>query len=110
MKKIFLPLIAASVLAVGADLDALQKECDAGDGTSCYDLGVLYDNAREGAAQDYQKAAELYSKACKLGNGAGCSNLGFLYDNGSGVAQDGKKAAELYAKACDMGDEGVVQI
>ena len=26
MKKIFLPLIAASALAVGADLDALQKE------------------------------------------------------------------------------------
>lgn len=28
MKNIFLPLIAASTLAVGADLDALQKECD----------------------------------------------------------------------------------
>ena len=28
MKKIFLPLIAASALAIGADLDALQKECD----------------------------------------------------------------------------------
>ena len=105
MKKIFLPLIAASVLAVGADINALQKECDDGNGASCYELGVLYDNAREGAAQDYQKAAELYSKACELGSGAGCSNLGFLYDNGSGVAQDSKKAAQLYAKACDMGDE-----
>ena len=72
MKKIFLPLIAASVLLNGADLDALQKECDGGKGASCYELGVLYDNAREGAAQDYQKAAELYSKACNLGNGAGC--------------------------------------
>jgi hypothetical protein len=28
MKKIFLPLIAASVLAIGAYLDALKKECD----------------------------------------------------------------------------------
>ncbi len=28
MKKIFLPLIAASVLLNGTDLDALQKECD----------------------------------------------------------------------------------
>ena len=50
MKKIFLPLIAASVLLNGADLDALQKECDGGNGASCYELGVLYDNAREGAA------------------------------------------------------------
>lgn len=98
MKKIFLPLIAALALAVGADLDALQKECDDENGASCYDLGVLYDNAREGAAQDYQKAAELYSKACKLGNGAGCSNLGFLYDNGSGAAQDGKKPPNFTQK------------
>ena len=93
-------------MAIGADLDALQKECNGGNGASCYELGVLYDNARGGAAQDYQKATELYSKACNLGNGAGCSNLGFLYDNGSGVAQDGKTAAELYAKACDIGSGG----
>lgn len=104
IEKPFLTLSA--VLAIGADLDALQKKCDGGNGASCYELGVLYDNAMEGASQDYQKAAELYSKACNLGNGAGCSNLGFLYDNGSGVAQDGKKAAELYAKACDMGNGG----
>ena len=52
MKKIFLPLIAASVLAIGADLDALQKECDSGNGASCYALGVLYDNAGQGAAQE----------------------------------------------------------
>ena len=66
----------------------------------------MYDNAREGAAQDYQKAAELYSKACKLGNGAGCSNLGFAYANGHGVKQDYAKASEFYAKACDMGNGG----
>ena len=106
MKKIFLPLIVASALAVGADLDALQKECDDGNSASCYELGVLYDNAREGAAQDYQKAAELYSKAYKLGSGAGCSNLGFAYANGRGVKQDYAKASEFYAKACDMGNGG----
>lgn len=50
MKKIFLPLITASVLLNSADLDALQKEYDGRNGTSCYELGVLYDNARDGAA------------------------------------------------------------
>ncbi len=85
-------------MAIGADLDALQKECDGGNGAGCYELGVLYDNAREGASQDYQKAAELYSKACELGSGAGCSNLGFLYDNRSGVAQDGKKPQSFTQK------------
>ena len=99
-------LAISAVLAIGADLDALQKECNGGNGASCYELGVLHDNAREGASQDYQKAAELYSKACNLGKGAGCSNLGFLYDNGSGVKQDYAKASEFYAKACDMGSGG----
>ena len=106
MKKIFLLLITASVLAVGADINALQKECDDGNSASCYELGILYDNAREGAAQDYQKAAELYSKACELSSGAGCSNLGFAYANGRGVDQNYAKASEFYAKACDMGNGG----
>ncbi|WP_454990894.1 hypothetical protein [Campylobacter rectus] len=58
----------------------------------------MYDSAKEGAAQDYQKAAKLCSKACKLGNGAGCSNLGFLYDNENGVARDSKKATRFTQK------------
>ena len=65
MKKIFLPLIAASVLAVGADIDALQKECDAGDGTSCVKIGILYGKGQE-IKQDYDKAVELLAKACDL--------------------------------------------
>lgn len=106
MKKTFLTLIAASALLTGADINALQKECDDEKGASCYELGVLYDNAREEAAQDYQKAAELYSKAYKLGNGVGCSNLGFAYANGRGARQDYAKASEFYAKACEMGNGG----
>lgn len=105
MKKIFLPLIAASVLAVGADINALQKECDDGNGASCYELGVLYDNAREGAAQDYQKAAELYSKACELGSGGGCYNLGNLYAQGRGVKEDANAAEKYLKKACEMEPE-----
>ena len=66
----------------------------------------MYDNAREGAAQDYQKATKLYSKACKLGNGAGCSNLGFAYANGRSVKQAYANAREFYATACDMGNGG----
>lgn len=75
MKTIF-TLIAAAVLPADTDINAPQKECDKGGGASYRDLGVLYDNARDGAARDYQKAAELYCKACKS-VAAGCSNLGF---------------------------------
>ena len=64
MKTIF-TLIAAEVLPTDTDINAPQKERDKGGGASCYELGVLYDSAKEGAAQDYQKAAELYCKACK---------------------------------------------
>ena len=105
MKKIFLPLIAASALLNGADLDALPKGCDDGNRASCYELGVLYDNAREGAAQDYQKAAELYSKACELGNGGGCYNLGNLYAQGRGVKEDTNAAEKYLKKACEMEPE-----
>ncbi|WP_423904375.1 tetratricopeptide repeat protein [Campylobacter showae] len=84
-------------MAVGADINALKKECDDGNGASCYELGVLYDNARNGAAQDYQKAAELYSKTCELGNGGGCYNLGNLYAQGRGVKKD-TNAAKITSK------------
>ena len=75
MKTIF-TLIAAEVLPTDTDINAPQKERDKGEGASCYELGVLYDSAKEGAARDYQKAAELYCKAYKP-VAAGCSNLGF---------------------------------
>ena len=105
MKKIFLLLITASVLAVGADINALQKECDGKNGTSCYELGVLYDNAREGAAQDYAKASEFYAKACDMGNGGGCYNLGNLYAQGRGVKEDANAAEKYLKKACEMEPE-----
>ena len=85
-------------MAVGADINALQKECDDEKGASCYELGVLYDNARNGAAQDYQKAAELYSKACELGNGGGCYYLGNLYAQGQGVKKDTNAAKNTSKK------------
>jgi len=87
MKKIFLPLIAASVLAIGADINALQKECDAGDGTSCVKIRILYGKGQE-IKQDYDKAVELLAKACDLGFAKGCSNLGGLYSRGEGVKKD----------------------
>ena len=85
-------------MAVGADINALQKECDDGNGASYYELGVLYDNALNGAAQDYQKATELYSKACELGNGGGCYNLGNLYGQGQGVKKDTNAAKNTSKK------------
>lgn len=92
-------------MAVGADINALQKECDDGNGASYYELGVLYDNALNGAAQDYQKATELYSKACELGNGGGCYNLGNLYAQGRGVKEDANATEKYLKKACDMEPE-----
>ena len=71
-----------------------------------YELGILYDNARQGAAQDGKKAAQLYAKACDMGDEAGCSNLDFAYANGHGIEQDYAKASEFYAKACNMGNGG----
>lgn len=92
-------------MAIGADLDALQKECDGGNGAGCYKMGVLYDNARDRAAQDGKKAAELYAKACDIGSGGGCYNLGNLYAQGRGVKEDANAAEKYLKKACKMEPE-----
>ena len=79
-----------------------RRGCDRGDATSCYNLGVRYDNGRS-VGKDEAKAATLFQKACDLGEKAGCYNLGVSYHNGNVVPKDEVKAAALFTKACGLG-------
>jgi TPR repeat protein len=56
---------------------------------------MMYSNGI-GVAQDYHKAAELFTLAANQGDASALNNLGMIYSNGIGVAQDFNKAAELY--------------
>ena len=53
--------------------------------------------------QDFEKAAELYTKAAEQGLSLAQNNLANLYYYGQGVEQDYVKAAELYTKAAEQG-------
>jgi TPR repeat protein len=45
----------------------LQKAADAGDTSAMFNLGVFYDEGKEGVAKDYGKAREWYQKAVDAG-------------------------------------------
>ena len=102
MKKIILLLLLGLSAGVFASkIDELKQECDNGNGQSCFNLGLMYDNDK-GVKQDYFKAVTLYQKACGLDIGSGCFNLEVSYYNGKGVRQSNQKALEYWGKACDL--------
>lgn len=97
MKTILLGLVIAGVATVSlADalaegktaleqkkyfeaVDAFSAACENGNGTGCYNLGLMYENA-VGVAQNKYKASTLYAQACRAQEPLGCSNMALLYD------------------------------
>jgi uncharacterized protein len=76
-----------------------QKQCDAGDAGSCYNLAnKLWKPA--GRDRDSKRAMPLFEKACELGDENACNTLGlFHWERG-----DYGKALSLYKRACDAGE------
>ena len=81
-----------------------EKACELGADRACVYLGLLYQNG-QGAAQDRDKANELFRRACEKDVAEGCASLAYSYGKGLGVYPDGKKANELFSKACELGEE-----
>jgi TPR repeat protein len=80
-----------------------RRECDSGNGSSCYYLGYRYEKGN-GVTKSDVEAAKVYAKGCTLAEKMACNNLGVLYETGRGVPKDGVRAAALYGKACDAQD------
>ena len=79
-----------------------QHECDANNGESCLQLGILFEKGKE-VQQDKLKAGELYKKACNLDNANACAVLGTYYAEGigtNGKNLDFDKAFMYTEKAC----------
>jgi TPR repeat protein len=80
-----------------------RQGCDAGDGYSCYELGITRETSS--APTPPADVIALYDKACTAGAEEGCSELGMVYHSGRGGApHDDAKAASYLQKACDLGD------
>ncbi len=106
------PFFAAllAIVACGADAQDLgrlvkqsqqiERECAAGNASSCTSVGVRKAFGTWGYTKDYPSAVTFMRKGCDGGDPHGCYELGVMHEHGRGVAKDLKKAAELYGQAC----------
>lgn len=110
------PLIAAIVLvslfacsslhAQGAtELQKLEEQAAAGDGTAMTRLGVMYrDGDGKSVRMDYEQARRWFEKAASVGDAEALFQLGLLYYYGRGVKQDFAEAHRLYLKSAEAGN------
>jgi hypothetical protein len=66
-------------------------------------VGVCYNHAYGGVAQDYTEASRLYSLAVVQGHAMAQNNLGSMFYQGHGVAQDSAEAVRLFRIAAAQG-------
>ncbi len=84
------------------DAPDCTKQCDRGNATSCFSLGVMYAQA-SGVPKDAARAAELYRRACDGGDSQACYELGAALERGHGLTTDYDAARVRYGQACDAG-------
>ncbi|MCI7046793.1 tetratricopeptide repeat protein [Helicobacter sp.] len=104
MKKVFILfcMLVSLVFASDSSFDEVLAKAKQGDAEAQFLLGLMYDQG-QGVKQDYEKAAEWFSKAANQGYAKAQYNLGAMYENGQAVRQDYKKAFEWYSKAANQG-------
>lgn len=89
-----------SALADTANLEDLEKACNASDGTACESIAKAYELGTN-VETNFDKANIYHQKACELNIGVGCYNLiqdKFL-QNGVNSPKNTKKLKELFNKA-----------
>ena len=86
----------------------LQRGCDQGSGSACFQLGVAYYEGKDekGTAVDldYARARKAFEHSCARENGTACYNLGYMLYKGEGGPIDKVHAVDFYKKGCDFGD------
>jgi TPR repeat protein len=99
---------SASVITIGVvvgtcnDLDACERECDAGSADRCRRLAATYALA-EGVPKDEARATALYERACDMNDASACVFAGQMHEYAHGVRKDDAVASRFYARACDLG-------
>lgn len=81
-------------------LEYYHKACIGGDEDTCFDLGNMYMDAKDGVEQNSSVAMDYYMKSCTAGKPLACSNVGALYERGNGVKQNYLQAKLYYSMAC----------
>lgn len=81
-----------------------KQGCDAGDSTSCRQLGIAYLEGR-GLPRSTSAAALWLERACMPDDAVACRLLGMLRIQGAGVPRDPERGKQLLARACDAKDD-----
>jgi TPR repeat protein len=81
-----------------------KQGCDAGDPTSCRQLGIAYLEGK-GLPKSTSAAALWLERACMPDDPVACRLLGLLRLQGAGVARDGERGRQLLVRACDAKDD-----
>jgi TPR repeat protein len=88
----------ASILS-SAGPDRLQRDCNDGDGSSCFVLARA-SLLGLGLRRDPERARGLFHDACSNRWAAGCGQLGEVYAFGQGASVDTRSAIDYFERAC----------
>lgn len=110
IRKVLAPVLMALAMTAAAapesqltvDLEALQRNAQAGDRVAQYNLGVLHETGQYGVPMDKAEAARWYRKSAEQGYENAQYNLGVLYLRGEGVAQDPQAAVHWLRLAAEQ--------
>ncbi len=75
--------------------------CDAGSGSACSALGVLYQYG-EGVEQNIQHAEHYYQQGCIFKEETACYSLGEMFSEGSSAKKDIDQASLYLQQACEL--------
>lgn len=81
-----------------------KQGCDAGDPTSCRQLGIAYLDGK-GLPKSTSAAAVWLERACLPDDPVGCRLLGLMRIQGVGVPKDVERGRQLLVRACDAKDD-----
>ena len=103
IKACFLCFALASSGCWANTLQMSIEGAESGDVLEQYNLALAYANG-DGVMQDYEVAADWYTRAAAQGYIDAQYNLALAYINGEGVKQNYEAAAKWYTKAAEQGD------
>lgn len=87
-------------------IDDLTQRAEAGDRTAMRALAETYYAGRNGAEQDFTRAAQWFQRLAKAGDARAQTSLGLLYARGYGVPKDLAQAHRWWNFAAVQNDPG----
>ncbi len=102
---VYLTFLASGMMAQSPinDINTLKGRANAGDPTSLYQLGKVYENGEMGQKQNIKKALDYYEKASLQQYDSALYALGRIYSKGTGVDKNEAIALTYYKTASQGG-------